>query len=160
VIELNGDSLESTVSNPGQFFAIVPASALPEPGTGAVVVVNPDGRRSNLLRLPVVAGAVPFRVDSIAPAFNTEVGPDAPLVAYFSEPLDPASITDTSLTVRREDGAVTSGAIYDPDRHALVLADALTPAARFIAHVSFELRADAGGALERVPRRLAGPGGG
>lgn len=85
------------------------------------------------------------------PAPNeVNVSGNSKILAVFSEPMDPASITNSTFIVKKQDGTLVSGIVqYDPvTNSALFKPDAvLTPMTTFVAKLTIGCKDMAGNAL-------------
>jgi hypothetical protein len=145
VVHWDGSPRETVVDSDTYLAGFILNSDVAAPDTVSVQVVNPDGTRSNSVRFIIAPGAIPSAIDSVVPGTDGELSPGAPVTVYFNEALDQSSLTDTSFTVRDESGPVSGDVSYDETARALTFAVQLTPARRFTAHLSAELRSTGAG---------------
>lgn len=147
IVEWNGQARETQVQSATRLGAFIGRSDVEVAGTVTVQVVNPDGARSEQVPFLVAADVVPFGMDSTNPGSNVETNPGTTITVYFSEAVDSSSVSDTSLTLRDENGPVAGTLAYNNATKALVLSTTLAPVRRYTAHLSDELRNTSKGAL-------------
>ena len=148
VVERDGEALETSFVSGTRLAALLPREVVEVPATFTLRVRNPDGEVSNGLPFVVSADANPLVVDSVSPANLAEVNAGSALAVYLSDGLDQASLTDTSIVVRDETGALVSGTVsYDEEASVLRWTGELPGAHRYAVAVADDIRTPAGGAL-------------
>jgi hypothetical protein len=148
VVERDGIPLETIFVSDIRLIAFLPGDDVAQPDTFLIAVRNPNGQVSNVLPFVVTPEAAPLVADSTTPGAGAEVNPDTTVAVYFSEALDPGSLTDTSLLVRDETGARMNGtAAYDAAARVLRWTGGLPGPRRYTASLSDEIYTTAGGAL-------------
>jgi hypothetical protein len=150
-IEWNGTAQETDEFPDGRLFSSIPGTEVVNPGTAAITVVTADGRRSPPVTLLITENAAAFQIDTIAPLQVLEASPGHPITIYFSEAVDPASVTAANFQVRTNGTPVPLELTYDALRRAIVLVGDWQPLGEYELFVSDAVRTPGGAGLG-VPR--------
>lgn len=140
----------TTFDSPSRLVAFIGAADVASSDMATVQVVNPNGGRSGIVPFIIALSAVPFRIDSNVPHTGTDGSPGSFALVYFNEPLDPASLNDTSLEVLENGVSVGGKAHYDAATRSLRLDVPLALLRSYMGRVSNEIRSISGGGLDAI----------
>lgn len=100
----------------------------------------------------VVPSTLPFVLFSTRSDSTVDAAVNTDIVAVFSEPLDPASVTAAAVTVKGDDSALVTGTVsYDAARNAIVFKQAADLGAqRYTATIAPTVKDAAGNAMAQA----------